>query len=123
VGGGGGGGGGEDVVAASAGAAGGHAHFLPAPGGAGQAVAGVAVHDRGAGRHGDEEIAAVASVAFAAPAAAALRRPPVFAVDDLGQAVGAGHGADDDIAAVPAVAAVRPSLGDVLLPPEADAAS
>jgi hypothetical protein len=47
----------------------------------------------------------------------------MLAMGDLGETVGASDGAHDHAAAVTAVAAVGPPLGDVLFPPEADAAS
>src|SRR5207302_43763 len=87
-----------------------------------QNVATVAVENDGTRRHGEDQVAALPAVAVGALAGGALLGVPVFAVDDLGQAVGAGDGAEEDVAAVAAVAAVGAALGDVLLPPETEAA-
>src|SRR5262249_3747453 len=116
------GGAGEVLVAVAAAPAAGHDHLLARPGEVAQDVAPVAVEHEGAGRHGDDEVVAVAAWAVAAAAGGAAGGPPVLAVDDVGQAVGAGHGAHDHGAAVAAVAAVGAAARHVLLAAEAQAA-
>src|SRR5262249_49019184 len=58
-----------------------------------------------------------------AAAGAAVFRPPVLAIDDLGQAVGARDGANDQVAAVAAIAAVGPAARHVFFPAETAAAA
>src|SRR5262249_52324121 len=61
-----------------------------------QDVAALAVVQEGARWHVDDQIFGLAAVAVGGLSAAAVVGPPVFAIDDLGEAVGAGDGADDD---------------------------
>jgi hypothetical protein len=57
-------------------------------------------------------------MAVVAATRAAIVGAPVFAVDDVGQAVSAGHGAHDDVAAVAAVAAIGTAARYIPFPAE-----
>ena len=114
---------GECLVASPASAAVSDVYFLIGFRQIAEDVPAVTVDDQGAGRHGDDDIAASFAVLFGPHAGTAILGAPVLAIDNVGQAIGAGHGADEDAAAVATVAAVRPAARYVLFAPEAQAAA
>ena len=115
--------GGEGLVAAPAVATFADDDFVAVFDEVAQDMAAFAIVDDGPRRHGDDDVLAVASGLLRAAAGAAVDGAPVFAIDDVGEAVGAGDDTDDDAAAVPAVAAVGAACGFVLFAAEAAAAA
>jgi hypothetical protein len=85
-------------------------------------MASVAIQHQCPRGNSDDQILSAPAVAVAPSTYASVFRPPVFAVNDLRQAIGPRHGSNNDMAAVAAVAAVRPSSGNVFLPSEATTA-
>ena len=80
------------------------------------------VEDHRAGRDGKEQVFGRRAVTVVAAAALAAFGLPLLAMGQRGEAIDAFLGHENDAAAVAAVAAVGTAAGNVLLPPEAQAA-
>src|SRR5204863_7742105 len=102
--------GGEPLIAAAAAAAVGDRYLLARFGQIAEDMAAVAVFDDRSRRHVDDEVVGVAAVTVTAAAGAAVRRPPVLAMDERREVIGPRDGADDHRPAVAAVAAVGPAF-------------
>ncbi len=111
----------EFRVAATALAAAGHADLHPGLDQVLEQRASVAVVDERAGRHADDDVFALLAVAVIAHAGLSGLCVPMMMAGQVDERGKLRIGFEQDASAVAAVAAVGPALGDVLLPPEADA--